>query len=1211
MSGIGVPGLRRVYAILAADVAYHARRPLFVVWVAVVILCAWGFSAGTVRISSGDATVGGTKSHITSEFAVAMQFAIVTTLFYGLFVAVAAGMAIIQDEEWRVGELIHSTPLRTGEYVWAKFTGVLAGCLLILVLHVAAMMLFYHVLPNAKAQEIRGAFHLLNYLKPAIIFALPTIVFFAGISFWVGEWSRRPVAVYLLPVAIVMLDSFVLWEWSPSWLDPRINTVLGLVDPAGFRWLNETWLKVDRGVQFYNTSAIPPDGAFLLSRAVMLLLGLGAVALTQRHLAASLRGAPLTRRRDVEHAVILSPEPERGQNAATIQQRDEEPRPLSLAGLGMTTSRPGLLAGAWHVAGVECAELRSSAGLYLFVPLLLLETLGATLIEVGFLDSPLLITPSTFAVRSMGTLVTCLSLLLLFYAVESLERERSTRLAAIAFATPIRTGSILLGKFAALAVLTLVIVLAVASGGILAILIQNKVTLDVRPLVLYWGLLLAPTILVWIAFVMAIHTVTQSRYTTYALSLALIYFTGYRLLTDQINWVGNWPLWDAVRASDISVLELDRAALALSRAFAVGLAVFFTALTIRCARRREVDATRLVHRLRVPSLARAGLALAPWAIVPAVAGIWLALDVERGREGGAAKKQEKDYWRKNLATYRDAPVPDLRHVDLHLDLFPERGGYHARGTYKLVNEADRPLREILLTGGFHWQKLVWTMDGNACSPDNRAHLYVFTPPGGALGPGQAMQIGFEHEGTFPDGISKRTAGAQEFILPSAAVLTSLRASIAPVLGFQDSIGVDEENRQDSKEFRDDFYEGQTDSFLGARTPFSTRITITGPAVFELNSVGTKTKETMKDGRRTVVWESDHPVSFWNVVAGKWAVERGEGTAVFYDASHRYNLAEIREALDAARRYCSDWFYPFPWGELKLSEFPALATYAQGFPTNITFSEGVGFLTRSTPEIHAAFEITAHEAAHQWWGNILTPGKGPGGNILSEGTAHFSVILLVEQTKGLNARIDFCKRIEAQYGKDRQVDSERPLVKIDNVRPGDTTVTYDKGGWVFWMLLNHMGRERALAGMRAFIKTYEGNPDHPVLQDFRAAMRPFAPDAGAYDEFTHQWFHEVVVPEYRLESARKNAKGTGWEATARLENAGSGTMPVEVAATRGQRFAKDGSESPDYLQARTTVTLGKGQTCEIVIPCSFEPEQIIVDPDAKVLQLQRKNAAASL
>ena len=211
-----------------------------------------------------------------------------------------------------------------------------------------------------------------------------------------------------------------------------------------------------------------------------------------------------------------------------------------------------------------------------------------------------------------------------------------------------------------------------------------------------------------------------------------------------------------------------------------------------------------------------------------------------------------------------------------------------------------------------------------------------------------MEIGFEHEGSFPRGISKRGGGASEFILPSSVVLTSFRPSIVPLLGFQDSVGVDDENRQDPKEYRDDFYKGQTDSFIGARAPYTTKITVTGPADFTINSVGTKTAESVKDGRRTVVWESDFPVSFFNVIAGRWKVEHGEGTAVYYYRGHPYNIGEMREALDAARRYYSEWFYPFPWRELKLSEFPNLASYAQGFPTNITFSEGIGFLTSSTP-----------------------------------------------------------------------------------------------------------------------------------------------------------------------------------------------------------------------------------------------------------------------
>ena len=53
------------------------------------------------------------------------------------------------------------------------------------------------------------------------------------------------------------------------------------------------------------------------------------------------------------------------------------------------------------------------------------------------------------------------------------------------------------------------------------------------------------------------------------------------------------------------MLELDRRALVLSRVLAVGLAVFFLVVAVRFYRRREADATRIVHRLRPrPLLAR-------------------------------------------------------------------------------------------------------------------------------------------------------------------------------------------------------------------------------------------------------------------------------------------------------------------------------------------------------------------------------------------------------------------------------------------------------------------------------------------------------------------------------------------------------------------------------------------------------------------------------
>jgi aminopeptidase N len=127
---------------------------------------------------------------------------------------------------------------------------------------------------------------------------------------------------------------------------------------------------------------------------------------------------------------------------------------------------------------------------------------------------------------------------------------------------------------------------------------------------------------------------------------------------------------------------------------------------------------------------------------------------------------------------------------------------------------------------------------------------------------------------------------------------------------------------------------------------------------------------------------------------------------------------------------------------QVSEFASHGTYGQGFPTDITFSESIGFLADSDPRSRIAFMVAAHESAHQWWGNLLVPGEGPGGNILSEGMAHFSTILLIEEVRGLRERIEFCKRIESSYGRTARSIARsrwsRPTARATATRPSPTT-----------------------------------------------------------------------------------------------------------------------------------------------------------------------------
>ena len=1203
--------VRRLWRVIELDLRHNARRPLFWIWALVIALVAWGTLEGAIQIESGDSGVGGAKAHQSSEFGVAFLLSIMVMVEFFFFVAVAAGTTLIRDGELKVGELLHSTPLKPWEYVWGKFLAALLsfGCLL--AFFIAVTMFSHYVLSGAEQAETIGPFALSNYLRPALLFGIPPIVFVAGLTFYLGERTRRPILVFFLPVALFLLCDFLLWDYSPADLAPWKNQVLMFLDPVGFRWLNETWLQVDRGAEFYNTQPVALDGLFVANRVLLVLLGVLAVHLSSRHFARTLRGSPLpTKKRWFrrKNAQLEPVEPDPVQ--APVTPRVLEP----LASLGMRSKPPGFLRGASAVAGAELRELKSQPGLYLFVPLIVVMAVALKVTFRGAFDTPVLATPGLYTLRMTGVLTTLISLLLMFYMVESLRREAGTGLGAIYYATPTRTAAMLFGKALANSLVGVAILLITFVTAFIVLLFE-PVAFDATPFLIVWGLLLPPTFLVWCSFLSATYSLVRNRYTTYAIGLGVLVYTGFKLVEGEVSWVTNWPMWSMLQWTDMGLFELVRRELVLNRLLCLALTVFFIALTVRWFPRRRFDGVRTLMRLQPRALLRTSLVLSPLALPAVLLAIVLDRSVQQGHQGDAAEKVAKDYWRKHLNTWKGAPQPSLEAVDIALDLEPAEGSFEVQGSYRLVNRQEAALTRFALTTGPSWQERSWTLNGEAFEPEGDfLSVFELAEP---LAAGEQLELGFRYQGQVPSGATKNGGGAPEFILASGVVLTSFRPTFAPVVGYLEEIGIDEDNRTDSKIFPPDFYEGQTEPLFGSGGRCSVRTRITGPEEYRFNGVGSLVEEEVTDGRRSVVWQTEHPVSFFNVVGGRWEVREGEGTAIYYHPEHTANLDEMIEALDGARRHYSEWFHPFPWETLKLSEFPALASYAQGFPTNITFSESIGFLTKSTPETSAAFLVTAHEAAHQWWGNLLMPGQGPGGNILSEGMSHFSTLLLQEQLRGLRGRIGFCTEIEDRYGENRQVDSERPLTEVDGSRAGDQTVIYDKGGWVPWMLLQLMGREACLEGTRSFIGHYASDPDHPVLQDFVAHLEPFAPDPVAYRAFCDQWYFDVVMPEYELGDLERREAGGGWEVELTVTNIGTGRMPIEVAATRGERFPDQVGDEAEfeqetltdggYREVRETIVLGAGEEGRITLRADFEPQRVWVDPDALVLMLKRRDA----
>jgi hypothetical protein len=1234
--------MRRALTLAFLELRTAWRRPSVWIFLAILLALNWGFSTGSVTIGAGSRVAGGDRAFLNSEFNLAFMDMLVFALFWAFFVCTAFGNATSEDDALRVLPIVGSTGLTPREYVLGRWLGIAGTYLWIAAANLVLQALFFELYPVDEPDKMRGAFSWVSYVRPMVLFVVVPMLSLGAISFALGALTRQTVLVFALPVAILLGSFFFFWSFAPSWLPGWAERALQLLDISGFRWLNETYLKVDRGVMFYNTQPLTLDAWVAVQRLGMVALGALLLLWAARREERRWR-APHTVSNE-ERASILA--------AADVAGRARDAAPAAqrtLASLGMLQQErgaPGAFATALDAFLAEARELRHSPGLWIFIPLIALQCAGFTFVPGPF-DTPNLVSAGTFAAESYNT-VTLLSLLMvLYYFTESLGRDDRVRIAAIVGASPAPTASLVVGKMLACAVAVVLMILgAVWSTLAVASAVQyfdSGIWLPPSPMpfLLAWGGLLSATLFAWMCFLTLLWSQFRNRWASYVLGIGVLVLTGWCVVQGWMNWVFNWHLWGGMRWTDFEFLPLDADAMVLNRVLWGLVGLFLLHAALEWWRRRIPDPQGITSRLQWSRAWRRSARLLVFGAPALVCGTALALMVRNGPSGSPAEKLERDYYVANDRTWRDAPAPLITAADLELGIEPEAGTVAVKGTYVLTNRTESPLRQLALTPAREFTELVFTFEGEEWNDErlgrerkrspwaqrvaNRAGLWVFTPKE-PLEPGASLELGFRH--VVPArGTPKNPAGAGEFVLRSAVLLNSFGPSFLPLVGFVDGVGQDPERVPEPKRSAPDDWKKVTKTSFGTGGETVLKAVVRIPEEFRANMPGVCTEDSVVDGVRTMRWESDHPIMAINVVAGRWVESRGKSTAIWHLPEHGFNVPAMLEALDGSREWYSKWFCEYPWKELRVSEFPALAGYAQGFPTNIVFSEGIGFLSKPTPEQDTPFMVTAHEAAHQWWGNILRPGDGPGGNILSEGMAHWSTARLTQKLRGERARMGFLREIEFTYGNTRSADDELPLVEIDGSRRGDGTVTYDKGGWVFWMLMEHMGEERMDAGVREFIGKFLVGPDFPLLQDFVEALHPHAPDVAAFDAFVQQWFFDVVVPEFKVESAEcipPTSEQGRWETTVKVRNVGTGTVPLEVAVTNGEERWPDAAlartaeeraaaatQRSEYADARAQRVLTAGEVLELVIASEFEPKKVLVDPDVRTLMLNRKAAESDI
>ena len=175
--------------------------------------------------------------------------------------------------------------------------------------------------------------------------------------------------------------------------------------------------------------------------------------------------------------------------------------------------------------------------------------------------------------------------------------------------------------------------------------------------------------------------------------------------------------------------------------------------------------------------------------------------------------------------------------------------------------------------------------------------------------------------------------------------------------------------------------------------------------------------------------------------------------------------EVTVGENAARaiRYYADRFGPYPYSHLALTQMPG--TDSQGWP-GLVFLSSYAFLDREQREqlhyepyrILLQQLIPAHEAAHQWWGDLI-PWKSYRDQWFSEGLANYCALMMLQEKDpgGFQQILDKYRRDLAAKNEDGMSPMEAGPVTLgvrllsSRFPEGYEEILYGRGTWLFHML----------------------------------------------------------------------------------------------------------------------------------------------------------------
>jgi aminopeptidase N len=368
---------------------------------------------------------------------------------------------------------------------------------------------------------------------------------------------------------------------------------------------------------------------------------------------------------------------------------------------------------------------------------------------------------------------------------------------------------------------------------------------------------------------------------------------------------------------------------------------------------------------------------------------------------------------------------------------------------------------------------------------------------------------------------------------------------------------------------------------------ATDLTISMPAGWIGVGPGARIELREEAGRRIERWREEfpHPAYLVTLVAGELQQVEGRAGEVplvflvepqYADWIER-TFAETDEVLAFLADYAG-LAYPYPkYSQAAVDNFPwgGMENLSATTLTPLLLSDELGHADQPP------FYLVAHEAAHQWFGDLFTCADWSH-LWLNEGFATYMTLLYLERSRGVDAfRAELRETQEAYLAAD-EGPARRATVSDVWREPDDVfdTRTYQGAAARLHLLRFVVGDGAFQGGVRLYARENVGRG--VVTDDFRLAMERAA--GRSLERFFQQWFLSPGFPEFAVawdwdaderalrlvvEQAQESRDGTPavFELPVEVEvrtAAGARTFRLELDERR-ERFELELAEAPLYVR----------------------------------------------